>query len=487
MLVPFASQDCPMSVAPQAQDVRNLAVLQSLPEVSAEQKLGEIKKGWGIMQEREPFPTLRPSRDLSYLLLFGVAACGILPICYLCPSKPSTANKHQGSIVLQPSILLAVASAGAVGSLAAAFACILLVRRAPKRVVWAALFSQPALVTLLGLCFVFDAVSKGRAAPGVVGFLLAAFGICQLVVACRRHARSVPFMGKLTELASEVIKVRPCFHSAMAVGVFLGFFWTAICTLALARAFMEVRGVTKCILVSSVILLFAWGSLVVCNVCHMVHCGIFGLWYHSKDCPRVMLSSLRIAATTSLGSVCFGSLLVWFLQGLAVVVQWLQRVGQKHVKHLACNPCNALGRFVGCMQEVPDCLNGWALVQCAVRGTSFMESAAVTHSLIVCANVQYIIEDLLLSLLASFSSIVCGLTGGLVAAATGWALDGTSAAWMGGGIGVMIGMIAGAAALGGVSSGIMTVLVCWAEDPLPLIELRPDVHLELESKILGRL
>jgi hypothetical protein len=273
----------------------------------------------------------------------------------------------------------------------------------------------------------------------------------------------------------------------MGVGVFLGFLWTSICTLALARVFMEVHEVTKCILMSSVIILFAWGAIVVSNVCHMVHCGIFGLWYHSKDCPRAMLSSLRVAATTSLGSACFGSLLVWFLQGLALVAQLLQRVDQKHGKRLACIPWNVLGRFVGCMQDVPDCLNGWALVQCAVRGTSFMESAAVTHSLIVCANVQYIVEDLLLSSLASFSGIVCGLAGGLVAAATGWALGGASTALVGGGIGAMIGMIAGSAAPGGVSCGIMTVLVCWAEDPLPLIESRPDVHLELESKILGRL
>jgi len=487
MLVPFASHDCPMRVAPQAQDVRNLAALQSLPEVSAERKLGEIKNGWGIMQDREPFPSLRPWRDLSYLFLFGVVACGILLTSCLCPSKPSTANNYQGSRVLQPSILLAMASAGAVSSLAAALACILLARKAPKCAVWAALSSRPALVTLLGLCFVLDAASKGRAAPGVVGSLLAAFGICQLVVACRRHARSVPLTVKLSEVALDVVQVRPCFHSAVAVGVLMGFLWTAICSLALARASMEVRDGTKYVLVSSVILLFAWGFLVVSKVCHMVHCGIFGLWYHSKDCPRSMLSSLRVAATTSFGSVCFGSILVWVLQGLAVMAQFLQRVGQKHGKRLACIPWNVLGRFVRCMEDVPDCLNDWALVQCAVRGTNFMESAAVAHSLIVCANVQYIIDDLLLGSLASLSGIVCGLTGGLVAAATGWALGGANAGLIGGGVGAMIGMSAGFAALGGLSSGIMTILVCWAEDPLPLIESRPDVHLELESKILGRL
>mmetsp|Transcript_83515 Transcript_83515/g.165762 ORF Transcript_83515/g.165762 Transcript_83515/m.165762 type:complete len:498 (+) Transcript_83515:58-1551(+) len=487
MQVPFASHDCPLRVAPHAQDVRNLAALQSLPEVLAERKLESIRNSWSIMEEREPFPTRRAWQDLSCLLLFGVATCGILLTSCLCPSKPPTANSHQGSEVLQPYLLFAVASAGAVGSLAAAFVCTLLARKAPKCVAWAALFSRPALTTLLAFVFVFGAASQGRAAPGVAGVLLAAFGIWQLVVTCREQTRSVSFTAKLTEVTSDVIKCRPCFYSAVAVGVFLGFLWTTICMLALARAFVEVHEVTKCILVSSVILLFAWGSLVVTNLCHMVHCGIFGLWYHGKDCPRTMLSSLRVAATTSLGSVCFGSLLVWFLQGLAVVAQCVQRIGHKQSKGLAFISSTVLGRFIVCMDDASDCFNDWALIQCAVRGTSFLESAAATYSVIACANVQYIMEDLLLSSLALLSGIVCSLAGGFVAASTGWALGGASAALVGGSIGVMIGMIAGAAALGGVSSGIMTVLVCWAEDPLPLIESHPDVHLELESKILGRL
>jgi len=54
-------------------------------------------------------------------------------------------------------------------------------------------------------------------------------------------------------------------------------------------------------------------------------------------------------------------------------------------------------------------------------------------------------------------------------------------------IGLLTGMLTGTVALRILSNGIMTVLVCWADDPFLLIESHPDVHLELESKILGKL
>jgi len=486
MRLPFASHNGHMRVmlVPQEMDLANLASVQSLPQGLAEHKLEEIRSGWSIVQEQSSFPTPRLWQDLNYLLLFAVASCSVIGIGNQCYSSSSISNEQQGG--LQASTLLAVGSAATAGSLAAALFFTLLARNAPNCFVWVAFSSPCFLVTVTGLCFVLNAAGQGGAESLVTGIGLAAFGIYQLVVTCRRNAKVVLLTVKLTKIVSDVIKIRPCVYSAMATGSFLGLLWTTICVLALERPLMEVCDVSNCMLVSCGIILFVWGTFIIRNVCHVTYCGIFGLWYCGKDCPLAMMSSLRVAATTSFGSVCFVSLPMLILQALAVMVKRLQQVGQPG-KCLGSLLAHMLGCATSGIGDLPDYCNSWALVQCAVRGTSFLESAWATHSLIACANVQCIIDDLLLTSLTSFSSIVCCLVGGLVAAATGWALGGTSMALVGVAIGILIGMIVGAATLGVVTSGIMTLVVCWAEDPFPLVESHHDIHLMLESQIIRRL
>jgi len=54
-------------------------------------------------------------------------------------------------------------------------------------------------------------------------------------------------------------------------------------------------------------------------------------------------------------------------------------------------------------------------------------------------------------------------------------------------MGFIVGLAAGGQAVGIISSGVKTILACWAEDPEPLRRTHPEVHAEFENRILCKL
>ena len=52
--------------------------------------------------------------------------------------------------------------------------------------------------------------------------------------------------------------------------------------------------------------LLIWGSNVINLGCHTAYCGVFSRWYFSQE-GLLLVDSLRVAAITSFGSVCFGA------------------------------------------------------------------------------------------------------------------------------------------------------------------------------------
>merc|ERR1711988_2022292 len=61
---------------------------------------------------------------------------------------------------------------------------------------------------------------------------------------------------------------------------------------------------------------FYWGLQVTKNISHTVTVGAVGSWWFRPDDGNAVGGSLHRACTTSLGSICFGSLLVAVLRAL---------------------------------------------------------------------------------------------------------------------------------------------------------------------------
>jgi len=234
-------------------------------------------------------------------------------------------------------------------------------------------------------------------------------------------------------------------------------------------------------------LVLIWGSMVAYNVCHVTYCGVFGRWYHQKDDGSALRKSFGTALTTSFGSICLGSFLVALVRALEVTVRSARQDAQQEGNMACCIVLLCIECFISCIGDILDYFSEWAYVQCAVRNASFFEAARITLSLCTCANLQYVIADLLLDSVVNLGTLLCAAAGALASAACGFALAGGAAAGMGALLGFIIGFAAGGAAVGIISSGVKTILACWAEDPEPLRRAHPEVHDEFENRILTKL
>merc|ERR1719310_163586 len=103
-----------------------------------------------------------------------------------------------------------------------------------------------------------------------------------------------------------------------------------------------------------------------------------------------------------------------------------------------------------------------------------------------CANIQYIMKDLLLGSVVMLGAIMCGVVGCAVGAGMGYALSSNhDAIAIGAVIGLWAGFLAGGSAAGIISSGTKAILALWAEDPEPLRQSHPETHADFEARIVG--
>uniref|UniRef100_A0A7S3GYN8 Choline transporter-like protein n=1 Tax=Spumella elongata TaxID=89044 RepID=A0A7S3GYN8_9STRA len=175
------------------------------------------------------------------------------------------------------------------------------------------------------------------------------------------------------------------------------------------------------------------------------------------------------------------------VRALEFVIRQARVEAQQDGNAVCCVILLLLECVVSCLGDMLEYFSEWAYVQCAVRGVSFIEAARITYSMMTCANMQYVISDLLINSVVNLGAIFSGAVGGGVGAAAGWAIAGESAALSGAVIGGWSGLVAGSAAVGVLSSGAKTMLALWAEDPEPLRRLRPEMHEELERRITSKL
>jgi len=289
-----------------------------------------------------------------------------------------------------------------------------------------------------------------------------------------------------------VVDDHPCLLFVGAVGAVLGFVWTVLCQASFVAIYLEneevMAKVPRKLLTFVATLIFVWGAGVANNICHVTYCGVFGRWYYGRsEGESPLMPSFNVAISTSLGSICMGSLMVAFVRALEAVAKAVRRDAQGDGNPVLCVVALVLECFISCLGDILEYFNEWAYVQCAVRGTSFITSARITYSMMTCANLQYVASDLLLNSLVSLGGLLCGLVGAASGAATGYALDDEVAAMWGGVLGFLVGVMAGVASVSIINSGVKTILACWADDPEPLQRTHEEIAQEFEDRIRGKI
>lgn len=383
------------------------------------------------------------------------------------------------------SMLGTVLISGALGgsaSLTAASLLTCLAKRAPGCVVWTSLLFSPVLMIIGGLFLL--------PANAILGSILMLAGVLSLSCILTCYARFIPFTIKVTETVASIMEEHPGMFGVALLGGVLGLAWSLACGLCCMdiyathkSAVENASGSEGYAMYFIGMLMLYWGAQVVYNLCHVTYCGVFGRWYFSVAEHGPVVRSLRVAGTTSLGSICLGALLVAAIRALEALLNLARRSAQEDGNAVCCVVLLLLECVISCIGDLLEFFSEWAYVQCAVRGASFMQAAKITQSMLTCANLFYVIQALLINSVVNLGAILCGCFGCAVSLGAGLALG--FDALVSAVVGFLAGLVVGAAAAGVLSSGAKTILALWAEDPLPLLRMRPTMHQELESRIIS--
>eukprot|EP00668_Euglena_longa_P012196 GGOE01014630.1.p1 GENE.GGOE01014630.1~~GGOE01014630.1.p1 ORF type:complete len:482 (+),score=180.33 GGOE01014630.1:207-1448(+) len=330
----------------------------------------------------------------------------------------------------------------------------------------AQMFVLVSNVTQVALCLITSTLllSKGHALAGFTVMALGALNGLWLFMVRDR----VTFAGLLLE------------HCCRVVSMYSGVAMLAVSTLLVQMVYivlfasiaqdMYTLGMTFWLLV--LFLLFFWTSQVLQNVVYTTVSGVMATWYfmhtHQMDDPTV--PCLKRALSTSFGSVCLGSLGIFWVK----VAEILARSGTGGSQLLAA----LQQRLQDSVDQAMQYFNSYALVHSALYGKPFVYAAMDTVHLIRQCGLGTLVRDSLIHPLLLMTSIVGGcIIGSLVSMAT-MEVPTFLCSWL-----------VAAAAIGittsVVNSAVISVFVCFAEEPDTLRLTNPDLHHHISHVLAG--
>merc|ERR1712187_543743 len=98
----------------------------------------------------------------------------------------------------------------------------------------------------------------------------------------------------------------------------------------------------------------------------------------------------------------------------------VRRDAQADGNIVACIVALIITCIISCIGDILEYFNDWAYVQCAIRGVSFMDAASITYSMMTCANMKYVLSDLLLNSVVSMGSFIVAAVSAGSAALVGY-------------------------------------------------------------------
>lgn len=229
---------------------------------------------------------------------------------------------------------------------------------------------------------------------------------------------------------------------------------------------------------------FYWTTQVISYVTHVTLSGVFATVYflnHSVAHP--IYGSAKRALTTSFGSICFGALLIAFINTIRYVIQVARSDNTNDV--LGFVLC-ILDCLISCIQGLFEWFNQYAFSGVAIYGQGFVPSAKRTWTLIQDRGVEAMINDNLIGNVLTMGSLLVGILSSLlgyiylVVAKPAFNATGNMTPVI-----VLICFIIGMSMFSTIatviSSGVTTTFVCLAEDPEAL---RRYAHFLIEREVL---
>jgi len=223
-----------------------------------------------------------------------------------------------------------------------------------------------------------------------------------------------------------------------------------------------------------------WTMEVLRNIGHVTTAGVVATWWFQPLATSATWGAFKRATTTSLGSICFGSLIVAILQATRQILREAQnqaaREGNAGLAVLAC----CIGCCLSWIEAMIEYFNKYAYAKVAIYGLDFRTAAKETWDLFKSRGFEMLVNDdltgMVLMMGCFIGAVICGIFGAFWAKAIdfeGWFIIGI--------IALVIGYIMVALVMTVIGSAVATTYVVWAEDPHALEQTRPDHYHKLRN------
>ncbi|KAG0310155.1 putative choline transporter, neither null mutation nor overexpression affects choline transport [Dissophora globulifera] len=227
---------------------------------------------------------------------------------------------------------------------------------------------------------------------------------------------------------------------------------------------------------------FYWTSQVIKNIAHVTISGLFATYYFMMGSPQGMTKSptyesFKRAMTTSIGSICFGSLIIAVIQSMRALAQTLRSDSSDGL--LACLGC-IIDCILACFQGLIEYVNKYAFCQVAIYGKAYIPAARDTWTMLKDRGIVAIINDNLIGNVWAMGAIMSGSLSALACYLYLW-FDNppfnfnneftyvlVTIAFV---MGLQMLFTVGAV----IESGVATTFVCLAEDPAALARTKPEL------------
>ena len=255
-----------------------------------------------------------------------------------------------------------------------------------------------------------------------------------------------------------------------------------------------------------------WTTMVIKNIVRVIVAGAIGAWwfaaprqYHCCSCDSTVWGPLVRSCTSSLGSICFGSLVVFPAQAISFLGSCccFMMGARCRFEAFVTNPtrtategvnneqkdseggdpqdcfANEICRWIDPLARQLRCCNRWAYTYIGMYGYSFAQGGEKAIQLFETREWMDIARDNLIQNVLLMASIVIGGSAGifsvLVEEADGYTLTSLgqpilTAFWIGSILGFVLSNIL---LLGVVGSAVNTILVCFAADPFEFAKNHP--------------
>jgi hypothetical protein len=217
-----------------------------------------------------------------------------------------------------------------------------------------------------------------------------------------------------------------------------------------------------------------WGVQVVHYIVSVTAGGTVATWWFQPHHPAPVRGSLFRATTTSFGSICFGALIVAFIQTLRELLRTIRKQNHRRRERDAfadCLVCIA-DAMLRCVEDALVYINRFAYSYVAAYGYDFISAGKQVTNLFQRRGWDAIINDNLISNVFSIFSVGMAVISALFGAfllptvyvTGGLAVTGNTVV-AGVIVGFLVGLVVGLVMISCLDSAVAMVFVCFAEDP----------------------